>query len=77
MPISDDSKPSFFVEKKTRRSMLYYWQPSASMRKQGHRLRALGDDREAALEKCKQINAQIEREKSLPDSRIKHGPSRG
>jgi hypothetical protein len=75
MPSSD--KPRFFVEKKTKRSVIYYWQPSATLREQGHRQRRLPDDRAKAIEKCHEINAAIEseneRERSRPSAIAKAG----
>jgi integrase len=71
MPHSD--KPRFFVEVKTKRATLYYWQPSAALRKQGHRQRRLKDDRAAAVEQCQAITAQIEAEMLLPGNGVTPG----
>jgi Phage integrase family len=75
MPSSD--KPRFFIEKRTKRNVIYYWQPSAALRKLGHHQRRLPDDRGKAIEKCHEINAAIEseneRERSRPSAIVKAG----
>ncbi len=71
MPISD--KPPFFVEVETKRGTLYYWQPSTPMRKRGYRARPLPGDRETAIAQARALNDEIEREKGVPDKKIKHG----
>jgi integrase len=71
MPPSE--KPRFFVEKDTKRATLYYWQPSAALRKEGHRQRRLKNDRTDAVAQCMAITAEIEAEKLAPDKRLKEG----
>lgn len=73
MSISSDRRPPFFVEKRTKRATLYYWQPSAALRKQGYLQRRLNDNRDAAVRQCREINAEFERDKARLGSSIKRG----
>jgi site-specific recombinase XerD len=54
-------KVRHFVEKKrTREGARHFWQPSASLRKAGFRLRRLSDDRTLAIQEAERFNADVD-----------------
>ena len=55
------SKPRYFVEKPQKGgSVLYYWQPSASLARAGFKTVPLGQDRAEAIAQAEALNAKVD-----------------
>jgi integrase len=59
--MSECKRPRHLVEKKQKGHSLYYWQPSAGLKRAGLKTVALGKDYDKAIEKAEELNRMLDR----------------
>ena len=73
--MEEERKIRHLVEKRQKGHSLFYWQPSAGLKRAGYTTVTLGKDRAAAIEQAEAINAKVDqwREGQLVIEKNRHG----
>jgi hypothetical protein len=60
MSPTDETKPRYFVEKPQQKGTLFYWQPSAGLKRAGFKNVTLSRDRAEAIKQAEALNTKVD-----------------